>query len=88
MWQQWLNESAAGVVTVAGERRVRVDTMLSRMKATSEPRLEDVLDEALAARQESGSDPVELRGMGPEWRAASVEQVRVSPDVRETPLTE
>jgi len=26
--------------------------------------------------------------MGPEWRAASVEQVRVSPDARESPLTE
>ena len=62
--------------------------MLSRMKATSEPRPEGALDEALAARQESGSDPVELREMGPEWRAASVEQVRVSPDVRESPLTE
>jgi hypothetical protein len=31
---------------------------------------------------------MELREMGSEWRAASVEQVRVSPDVRESPLTE
>jgi hypothetical protein len=47
VWQQWLNEYAAEGVTVAGEKRVRIDTMLFRPKAPSEPRLEDVLDEAL-----------------------------------------
>ncbi len=70
-WQQWLNKYAADVVEAAnGEKKIRIDTILSRLKRTPEPRLEDILSDALEAWRKAGRDPVELREMAVQWRDA------------------
>jgi transposase len=51
-----------------GKSVIRIDTALSRVKSTSAPRLEDVLEEALIALQEDGRDPHDLRRAQVEWR--------------------
>ncbi len=71
-WQQWCNKYAAKVSRddETGELTLRIDTMLSRLKSTSCPRLDDVLHEAIKAWRRVGRDPLELRGANLEWRSS------------------
>jgi len=71
-WQQWCNKYAAKVSRddESGELTLRIDTMLSRLKSTSCPRLDDVLHEAIKAWRKVGRDPLELRDARLEWRAS------------------
>jgi len=72
-WQKWLNKYAAEVVDATGGdgKKLRIDTILSELKATSKPRVADVLDEALTAWTTDGRDPRRLREMTVEWRESA-----------------
>lgn len=60
--QEWLDKYGAEVETREGEiKKVRIDTVLSRLKSTPRPRVSDVLDELLRAWSDAGRDPVEMR---------------------------
>jgi predicted transcriptional regulator len=72
-WQKWCDKYAARIVDAPDDGRmtVRIDTMLSKLKATSYPRLADVLDEALTAWRKHGRDVLELRNAIIKWRDSS-----------------
>lgn len=69
-WQQWCTEYAAKVAVEADgdELTLRIDTLLSRFKSTSQPYLPAVLDEAFTAWNRAGRDPLDLRNARLMWR--------------------
>lgn len=57
--------------TRRGKPVVRIDTVLSQLKSTSTPRLQEVLDEALRAWRKDGRDVMELRNGPVRWEDGS-----------------
>lgn len=51
-----------------GEMTVRIDTILSRLKSTPNPKVEEVLQEAIDAWRKDGRDPLEIRNATVKWR--------------------
>ena len=68
-WDKWCQKYAARVVdeTRRGNPVVRIDTMLSKLKSTSAPRIQDVLAKALKAWHKDGRDVTALRNGLVRW---------------------
>lgn len=68
-WQQWCNKYAAKLERGRGDEMVvRIDTMLSELKSSPSPRVQDVLEEALDAWNAIGRDVRKLRRARVKWR--------------------
>jgi predicted transcriptional regulator len=69
-WQEWCQKYAAKIteVTEDGKRKIRIDTILSELKSTPHPRVQDVLHEAVAAWRREGRDPLDLLEATVKWR--------------------
>ena len=70
-FQQWLNRYAADVALEDSDDdlRVRIDTVLSRLKASPAPRVQEVVREMVEAWNDDGRDVRELRNAFVEWRS-------------------
>lgn len=71
-WQKWCRKYAAKIteVTEDGERTIRIDTVLSQLKSTPHPRVQDVLHEAVDAWRRDGRDPLDLQEATVKWRVS------------------
>jgi len=81
VWQKWCNRYAGKIARdeETGDLTLVIDMILSRLKSTCCPRLQDVLQEALEAWNAIGRDPFELlqasvrwRGLDESWKMGSV----------------
>lgn len=72
-WQKWCTTYAGKIVEVTkgGHHTLRIDTILSRLKSTPQPRIQDVLQEAIDAWRKDGRDPLELLNATVKWRTGS-----------------
>lgn len=69
-WQKWCTTYAAKIVEVTdeGNHMLRIDTILSRLKSSPNPRVQDVLREAVDAWRKEGRDPIDLLNATVKWR--------------------
>ncbi|USZ70525.1 hypothetical protein [Natronosalvus halobius] len=85
-WQKFCNKYGAALVEVAegGETTLRIDMVLSKLKSSSNPRIQDVLEEAIRAWRAIGRDPLELREATVQWQTApeTWEYGKVNPTLR------
>ncbi|PGF15639.1 hypothetical protein CP556_05560 [Natrinema sp. CBA1119] len=85
-WQQFCTKYSASLVGVADEEdtTLRIDTILSKLKSSSNPRVQDILAEAVDAWSSIGRDPLELRAANVQWRSDpdSWEYGKVNPTLR------
>ncbi len=70
-WQQFCTSYSASLVGVADEEdtTLRIDTILSKLKSSSNPRVQDILAEGVDAWRSIGRDPLELRAANVQWRS-------------------
>ncbi|MFP9059845.1 hypothetical protein ACLI4R_04850 [Natrialbaceae archaeon A-chndr2] len=85
-WQKWCQKYAAKITDVTDENQptVRIDTILSRLKSTSYPNLQEVLSEGVDDWHRDGRDPGELLEATVKWRAGgdAWEVGKVKPTLR------
>jgi hypothetical protein len=69
-WEKWCTKYAGKIVEVTeeGHHTLRIDTVLSRLKSSPNPRVQDVLREAVNAWRKDGRDPIELLNATVKWR--------------------
>ena len=72
-WQKWCTTYAGRIVEVTerGHHTLRIDTILSRLRSTSQPCIQDVLREAIDAWRRDGRDPLDLLNATVKWRTGS-----------------
>ncbi len=85
-WQKWCQKYAAKITEVTDDSRptVRIETVLSRLKSSSNPHVQEVLREAVDAWRRDGRDPGELLEATVKWRAGpdTWEVGKVNPTLR------
>lgn len=85
-WQKFCNKYGAALVETADgtETTLRIDMVLSKLKSSSNPRIQDVLEEAIRAWRAVGRDPLELREATAQWQTApdTWEYGKVNPTLR------
>ena len=69
-FQKWCTTYAAKIVEVSeeGQHTLRIDTVFSRLKSSPNPRIQDVLREAIDAWHKDGRDPLDLLNATVKWR--------------------
>ncbi|WP_408959212.1 DNA-binding protein [Natrinema sp. 74] len=68
-FQEWLAKNGADLEFDQGEpRRMRIDTILSRLKSDSFENVQTIASEALEKWSKSGNDPTVLRGAELTWK--------------------
>ena len=77
--QRWLNEYAVDVVQEAGEKRLRFDTLLSEMNASTKPHVVETLLEGYDAWANDGRDAAEFLDL---WFVADVDGTQHEARVR------
>ena len=71
-WERWCVKYAAEITetTEDGDRTIRIDTILSELKSTPHPRVQDVLHEAVEAWRKEQRDPLDLQEATVKWRVS------------------
>lgn len=71
-WQKWCEKYAARISETSDDGRptVRIDTVLSELKSSSLPCVDEVLQEALDAWRSEGRDPLDLLEARVKWRTS------------------
>ena len=73
-FQLWLNKYAAELEQPPGEdgpMKIRIDTLLSRLKSGSRQRVDDILEEGALAWKKMGRDPKDFRMALVRWKMSA-----------------